>query len=130
MRKLLIATLAVCLGFAATADAARYNHARHLGSTRLSHAENDVDVLRFRSCRSDVHAIQLRTSRGQVEIERLWVRYANGERDTLSVRDRIAKGGSTRWIDLRGGKRCIAEIGIIGDTERSRDQARVDIWAR
>jgi hypothetical protein len=101
-----------------------------LGSTRLSLAENDIDVLRFRSCRNGIHAIQLRSSRGQVEIERLWVRYANGERDNLNVRDRISQGGATRWIDLRGGDRCVVEIGIVGDTELSRDRARVDIWGR
>jgi len=126
MQKLMIATMTLCLGFAVSADAARYDRSVHLGSTRLSHSENDRDVLRFRSCRNSVHAIQLRTSRGRVEIEKLWVRYGNGERDYLNVRDRISKGGSTRWIDLRGGNRCITEIGIIG----SRNQARVDIWGR
>lgn len=130
MKKLLITTITLCMGFAATADAARYARVTHLGSTRLSHAENDRDVLRFSLCRKGIHAIQLRSSRGQIEIERLWVRYANGERDNLNVRDRISKGSSTRWIDLRGGNRCVVEIGIIGDTERSRDQARVDIWGR
>ncbi len=121
MKKLVIAAITLCIGFAATADAARYDRVKHLGSTRLSHAENDLDVLRFNNCRKGIHAIQLRTSRGQVEIERLWVRYANGERDNLNVRDRISKSGATRWIDLRGGNRCVEEIGIIGDTERSRD---------
>lgn len=130
MKKLLMATISLCIGLTAMADAARYNKTQHLGSTRLSQSENDIDVLRFRNCRNGIHAIQLRSSRGQVEIERLWVRYANGERDNLNVRDRISKGGVTRWIDLRGGNRCIVEIGIIGDTERSRDQARVDIWGR
>lgn len=130
MRKLLIAAMTLCLGFAATADAARHDRAVHLGSTRLSHAENDRDVLRFGSCRNNFRAIQLHTSRGQVEIERLWVRYGNGQRDYLNVRDRISKNHSTRWIDLKGGNRCITEIGIVGDTERSRDQARIDIWAR
>ena len=130
MKKLIIAAITLCIGFTATADAARYDKVKHLGSTRLSHSENDRDVLRFRSCRNGIHAIQLHTSRGQVEIERLWVRYANGVRDNLNVRDRISKGAATRWIDLRGGNRCIMEIGIIGDTERSRDQARVDIWGR
>ncbi len=130
MKKLFITTITLFIGFAATADAARYDRVTHLGSTRLSHSENDRDVLRFRNCRNGIHAIQLRSSRGQIEIERLWVRYANGERDNLNVRDRISKGSSTRWIDLRGGNRCVVEIGIIGDTERSRDQARVDIWGR
>jgi hypothetical protein len=130
MKKLLTAALTLFIGFAATADAARYERVKHLGSTRLSLAENDVDVLRFRNCRNGIHAIQLHSSRGQVEIERLWVRYANGERDSLNIRDRISQGGTTRWIDLRGGDRCVVEIGIIGDTENSRDQARVDIWGR
>lgn len=130
MKILVIAAITLCIGFTTTADAARYDKIKHLGSTRLSHSENDRDVLRFSLCRNGIHAIQLRTSRGQVEIERLWVRYANGERDNLNVRDRISKGAATRWIDLHGGNRCVVEIGIIGDTERSRDQARVDIWGR
>lgn len=130
MKKTMIAAMTLCIGFAATADAARYEQARRLGTTKLSHIENDKDVLRFRTCRSGVSAIQLRTSRGRVEIEKLWVRYENGNRDYLNVRDRISKGGATRWIDLQGGRRCIKEIGIIGDTERSFDRARVEIWAR
>lgn len=130
MKKTMIAAITLCIGFAATADAARYDQARRLGTTKLSHIENDKDVLRFRTCRSGVSAIQLRTSRGRVEIEKLWVRYDNGKRDYLAVRDRISKGGATRWIDLQGGRRCIKEIGIIGDTERSFDRARVEIWGR
>jgi hypothetical protein len=104
--------------------------ARLLGSTRLAKAENDVDVLAFKKCRRGIDSLQLRVYRGQVEIERLWVRYGNGEREELVVRDRIAQGGQTRWIDLRGGERCVQAIGVIGDTERSSDQARVEIWGR
>jgi Protein of unknown function (DUF2541) len=102
---------------------------RHLGSTRLSHLENDTDVVRT-SCKPRIHAIKLEAKRGQVEIEALWVRYRNGESERLEVRDRIAKGGQTRWIDLRGGKRCVVAVGVIGDTELSLDQARVDIYGR
>lgn len=130
MKKIMIAVLTLCIGFTASANAAHNDRPRHLGSTRLSLMENDKDVLRFRNCRSGISAIQLRTSKGRVEIEKLWVRYDNGDRDFLPVRDRIQKGGETRWIDLQGGRRCIKEIGIIGDTERSRDRARIDIWAR
>ena len=72
----------------------------------------------------------MRAHEGQIEIERLWVRYANGARDDLEVRDRIGQGGRSRWIDLRGDGRCIKAIGIVGDTELSYDQARVDIWGR
>ncbi len=102
---------------------------RYLGSTRLSHQENDTDVVRT-SCKPRINAIKLESKRGQVEIEALWVRYRNGERERLEVRDRIAQGGETRWIDLRGGKRCVVAVGVIGDTELSLDQARVDIHGR
>ena len=54
----------------------------------------------------------------------------NGEVDHLSVRERIGQGSETRWIDLRGGKRCVVAIGGVGDTEGSFDQARVDIYGR
>jgi hypothetical protein len=46
------------------------------------------------------------------------------------TRDRIGKGGHSRWIDLNGGERCLNAVGVIGDTELSRDQARVEVWGR
>lgn len=104
--------------------------ARKLGSTLLTRVENDRDVLRFASCRRDINAIQLSVVGARVEIESLWVRYANGTGETLLVRDRIGKGGATRWIDLRGGERCISAIGVIGDSENAKRQARVTIWGR
>jgi len=103
---------------------------RLLGSTRLAKVENDTDVIRFQKCRRGINAVQLRIERGQVEIEKLWVRYAKGGVDYLSVKDRIGQGSHSRWIDLRGDGRCIKAIGIVGDTELSYDQARVDIWGR
>ncbi len=102
---------------------------RLLGSTRLAHHENDVDVVKT-SCKPRINAVKLRAKRGRIEVENLWVRYRNGETDRLQVGDRIAEGGETRWIDLRGGKRCVVAVGVIGDTEGSFDQARVDIYGR
>jgi hypothetical protein len=105
---------------------------KHLGSTRLSRQENDVDIIRMPACREKgrVSEVKLKVHKGSVEIEKLWVKFKNGEVDHLEVRQRIPEGGESRWIDLKGGKRCIASIGIIGDTERSRDEARVDFYGR
>jgi hypothetical protein len=125
---LLAATILLVAGSApmtASADAERL-----LGSTRLTKVENDKDVIRFEKCRRGINAVQLRIERGQVEIEKLWVRYAKGGVDRLDVRERIGEGHQSRWIDLRGGERCIKAIGVIGDTELSLDQARVEIWGR
>ena len=117
------------LGMVVMPDA-QADTARLLGSTRLTKVENDKDVLVFKTCRRGINAVQLRANRGQVEIERLWVRFANGARDELQVRDRIAEGGHSRWLDVNGVERCIKAIGVVGDTELSRDQARIDIWGR
>lgn len=103
---------------------------RLLGVTWLTRVENDKDVLTFAKCRRGINAVQIRIAKGQVEIERLWVRFKNGARDELEVRDRIGENGQSRWIDLKGGERCVKAIGVIGDTELSRDQARVEIWGR
>lgn len=125
----LVATVLFVAGSAAPAVAGADGE-RLLGSTRLSKVENDTDVMRFAKCRRGIHAVQLRVARGQVEIEKLWVRYARGGVDQLEVRERIGENKQSRWIDLRGGERCIKAIGVIGDTELSLDQARVDIWGR
>lgn len=103
--------------------------ARYLGSTKLAHHENDLDLIKTR-CKPRINAIKLKAKHGQVEIESLWVRFRDGSTDTLHVRDRIGKGGETRWIDLEGGKRCVVQIGVIGDTELSLDRARVDVYGR
>lgn len=124
---LIVILSGVLFGASEPVDAA--GKSRLLGTTRLAHHENDVDVIRT-ACAPRVHAIQLRAKRGQVEIESLWVRYGDGSTDTLHVRERIGKGGETRWIDLEGGKRCVVEIGVIGDTELSRDRARVNVFGR
>lgn len=127
LRTLATLLLLVVLGVAATPAAA----ADHLlGVTHLTRIENDTDLLVFKKCRRNLHALQVRAFRGQVEIERLWVRYGNGGRDELELRERLAQGSHSRWIDLRGGERCVKAIGVIGDTELSADQARVELWGR
>lgn len=130
MTRTIVAALFITLVGLALPDAAEARgKSRLLGATRLAHHENDLDIVRT-ACVPRVQAIKLKAKRGQVEIERLWVRYGDGTTDFLNVRERIGKGGETRWIDLAGGKRCVTEVGVIGDTELSRDRARVDIFGR
>ena len=130
MKPVTAAILMSVLALGATVSPPAHAGDRLLGSTHLTKVENDKDVLVFVKCRRGIRAVQVRAHQGQIEIERLWVRYANGARDDLDVRDRIGQGGHSRWIDLRGDGRCIKAIGIVGDTELSYDQARVDIWGR
>lgn len=127
MHRTVLKVLLAVVAFATCSGAAAAE--RLLGSTRLAQAENDVDVDSV-ACRPRITALQVEAERGAAEIERLWVRYGNGEHDTLAVRDRLAEGTRTRWIDLEGGRRCVVAVGVVGDTEGSLDRTRLKIWGR
>jgi hypothetical protein len=122
----LVVTLCLAAVFAADAVA---QEGRLLGATRLSRHENDLDILHLNPCQS-LRAIKLKARRGSAEIEALWVQYGNNVRDRLPVRSRIAQGGETAWIDLRGNVRCVRAIAVVGDTELSLDQTRLEFWGR
>ncbi len=105
------------------------DHNRVIGSTLLAKTENDRDLLQFDKCRADVSRIKLKVRRSNAEIETLVVRFANGEVEHLSVRQRFARGTESRWLDLPGYERCIRSITIVGDSEGTRKQAKIDVIA-
>jgi hypothetical protein len=105
-----------------------------LGDTWLTQRENDVDWIRVNDCRDgawdrDLVAVRVEVRNVQAEIESLVVRFGNGERQPLYVRERFAPGTSSRWIDLDGGRRCIREIRVVGDAEGyGPRQARIAVY--
>jgi Protein of unknown function (DUF2541) len=122
--------LLLSLGLSAAVSPLYAASAQLLGSTRLTKLENDRDVLRFSTCRGGIRALQIAVRGGNAELERVRVHYRNGGHEDLELRQRIAKGGQSRWIDLNGGDRCIEAIAVIGDTENSRKQANIKIFGR
>ena len=50
----------------------------------------------------------------------LKVEFQNGQRQELKVKDHFKKNTSSRWIDLKGNKRCIKKIIVVGDTDTPR----------
>jgi hypothetical protein len=104
---------------------------QYLGSTRLSHRENDLDILRFPTCQKPpLQSIKLKVVKGSAELNVLWVRYDNNAIDRLSVREKILQGGETRWIDLRGNRRCVKAIGVIGTTKLSLNQTQINFLGK
>ena len=98
MKKLLtVLVLAACAAAPAMAD----NRVRTLGVTQLGHREGDLQMLDVQ-CRPRVASIKLRASRGSAELERVFVTYGNGERESLPVRRYLDRGQETRWLDLTG----------------------------
>ncbi len=87
-----------------------------LGSTKLARHHTDIDFIKANKC--GLSEIQIRVEQRAADIEHIYVEYGNGMPDELEVRDRIRRGGQTRWINLRGlGDRCIQKIVVIGDSE-------------
>ncbi len=124
MKKQLIVTICVML------ISAPLFASQLLGSTKLTRQENDVDVLRFSSCRGKIAQVKLQVRAANAEIEAIVVHFANGELTRLDLRQRFKKGAASRWVDLPGKDRCISMIKIVGDSEASLKQARVEIFGR
>ena len=132
MKKLLTAALLLATMAANTARADQY-----LGMVSL--ADNtDRDVVMLGPCPSfanrPVSEIQLRVKAFAAEINHLEVEYGNGAYDTLQVKEHFYPGTESRWINLRGGMRCIKKIVIVGDSDtfgnHPRKQSKIFIFGR
>jgi Protein of unknown function (DUF2541) len=75
--------------------------------------------------------IKLEIDGADVQFARVRVVYASGADDDIEVRDKIKRGGQTRAIDLKGGKRAIRKVVLVYKTERGADRdARVVLFGR
>lgn len=92
---------------------------------------NDRDTITVGKDAGRFKSIQLRVSGNDIEMRDLKVVYGNGQVDDVQVRSRIAAGGETRWIDLKGNKRFIDRIVMTYASRPSfKGQARVCVHAR
>lgn len=73
----------------------------------------DRDVIRVGQQEGRFNAIRLRASGNAVQMLDLKVTYGSGERDDIPVRARIAEGGTSGPLDLRGNNRNIHRIELI-----------------
>ena len=116
-------------------------HARgghFMGSVSLTDFK-DVDVIRLGPCRGRmnhlVSQIKLKVKKIPAEIDRLNVTFYNGGRQEIYVRDHFKPFSSSRWIDLKGKRRCIKKIVVMGDADTFRrtgfrKQAKVLFFGR
>lgn len=112
------------------------------GATRLAEVDlrdaKDWDLVRLPPCNgprnTPVTSLGVRVTKFPAEINRLVVRFYNGEKQELQLRERFAPGGASRWIDLSGTARCIRTIRIVGDASsvgwRPGRQAQVAFWGK
>ena len=116
--KTLLKALALTLA-ALAAPAAMADRVEFLGQTQLG-LGRDRDVVNLGDCRGPndpIRALKMVVRHAPGNIDKLVVRYGNGQKDELEVRDRFPAGGESRWIDLRGNRRCVERIIIVGDSD-------------
>lgn len=87
----------------------------------------DRDVIAVTRREGTFRRIKLKVEQNGLELLDLKVHYANGDTEDVAVRQRIADGGETRTIDLKGGDRAIQKIELVYRTgpKRREGKARV-----
>lgn len=123
-----IMMLAALITTTGTAEAARVVK---LGQTRLDH-RMDADFIRIANCNGRAwkrfDRLQLVVRQNAADIDFLAVRYGNGAVDRLEIREHFRQGSASRWIDLRGGERCIEAVAIVGDSRGPGPKAVVQLF--
>lgn len=96
----------------------------------------DKDVIRC-GHKGTFTTIRFHVERAPVTFLKVIVRYANGSTDNLNFNQTVRKGGDSRYLDLRGGKRVIRDITVYYKSESKRPrhsnghkQAIVQVWGR
>lgn len=124
------------LGFSFTTPAPTSQEAKHffnwekLGQKKVDYGL-DRDEISVTAREGRFSAIKLMVKRSPINLHKVIVHYGNGTKQEVNVRDRIAAGGETRAIDIRGGKRIISKVVFWYDTKGIADKKGVvELWGR
>lgn len=89
---------------------------RVLGTVHAKHTA-DHDALNVPGPHDYYRKIKFKVTDSPVNIQRLVVRYDDGAPENINTRVEIPKGGESRVIDLKGGKRKLKSIEFWYDTK-------------
>lgn len=89
---------------------------RVLGTVHAKHTA-DHDALNVPGPHDYYRKIKFKVTDSPVNIQRLVVRYDDGAPENINTRIEIPKGGESRVIDLKGGKRKLKSIEFWYDTK-------------
>ena len=105
---------------------------RLLGQTRISFG-TDFDYLAIANdCkRPSLSAMKIKVLKAPVEIKSISIRYGNNKTDELPVRKNFAKNSESKWLDLKGDRRCVKAVAVLGKTKnQASQQALVQFYGR
>ena len=101
-----------------------------LGERSIS-ARSENDVLSVAGPPVPATAIKLKVSRGGLNLHRCVVRFADGDKLSIDMRNDIPPGRESRIIPLGDRARVIVAVEFWYDTRNYvADQAQLELWAR
>ncbi len=77
----------------------------------------DRDTIRVTGDRGSFTAVKFEVRRRAVDFHRVVIHFANGEDQSVELRNSIRAGGETRVIDIDGGSRIITSIDFWYDAK-------------
>lgn len=102
----------------------------HLGSESVRGLA-DVDRIHVGDGWGKFRKVRLRVRGNDLFLYRFVVRFENGERQEMEVRNFIPEGGHTRTLDLHGGKRFIRHVTFFyGKVPNGQGATWVDLFGR
>ncbi len=81
-----------------------------LGDTKVSGGGVDHDTIRVTGPADNFRKLKFKVTNSGLNMKRMIVTYDSGGAENINIRQNISKGGESRVIDLRGGKRSIRNI--------------------
>ncbi len=87
-----------------------------IGTTHANH-DADHDFITLTGPGDNFRKLKFKVTDAPLNLFRMVVTYDNGVPDNIKVRQEIPKGGESRVIDLKGGKRSLKRIDFWYDTK-------------
>ena len=90
-------------------EARSWDNWRELGSVKANH-HADHDRIEIKGPHDTFRKIKLRVEGSDLHLRKLVVVYDDGAPENIQIRNDIQKGGESRAIDLKGGKRKLRSV--------------------
>jgi hypothetical protein len=119
-----ILKLFVLIAFATLAFAFKYDSVkieptdnwRELGSVKAGH-NGDHDIIEVTGKHDSFRRLKFRVDNSALNMKKMVVVYDDGAPENIEVKNNIPKGGESRSIDLKGGKRNLRSVQFWFDTK-------------
>jgi hypothetical protein len=117
--KLFVLVAFATLAFAfknSTGEVKPWDNWRELGSVKAGH-NGDHDVINIDGPHDTFRKLKFRVDNSALNMKKMVVTYDDGAPENIDVRNNIPKGGESREIDLKGGKRNLRSVQFWFDTK-------------